>query len=291
MVTGFIGLGMMGDPMARNLIKAGHALTVFDIRPDAVEKCRSLGATGVASAAELAACDLVFIIVNTAAQLNDVLFGPGGLVGAVEKRHRQTLVVMSTISPNDIRAIEQRIGSGDITLVDAPVSGGPIIAELGQLSFMVGGADASVRETLAPYLDAMGREHFYLGELGSGLAFKLINNVVALSNAYVFTEALGIGLEAGLDIDRIAEVMSASSGSNWCTDNWEVYKQFLGLILAEPAFQQTAEKDIATAIEWTRDMELDIPALQHVHAIVTSSLGVSDKLKAALEATGSQGRR
>jgi 3-hydroxyisobutyrate dehydrogenase-like beta-hydroxyacid dehydrogenase len=282
--TGFIGLGMMGDPMARTLLKAGHRLSVFDIRPDAVEKCRALGATGVGSAAELAGCNLVFIIVNTADQLEDVLFGSDGLISAIEKGHERTIVVMSTVSPNEIRSIERRIESSDITLVDAPVSGGPLIAELGQLSFMVGGADDATRGTLAPYLDAMGKDQFYVGELGSGLAFKLINNVVALNNAYVFTEALGIGLEAGLDIDHIAEVMSASSGSNWCTDNWEMYKQFLSLILTEPGFQRTAEKDIETAIEWTRDMQLDIPALQHVHAIVNSSLGVSDKLKARLNA-------
>ncbi len=279
-----IGLGMMGDPMARNLLKAGYDLSVFDIRPAPVEKCCALGATGVESAAELGLCDLVFIIVNTADQLNDVLFGAEGLISAATTGHRQTIVVMSTVSPNEIRSVGRRIDSGDITLVDAPVSGGPIIAELGQLSFMIGGADPGTREILSPYLDAMGKEHFYLGELGSGLAFKLINNVVALSNAYVFTEALSIGLEAGLDIDRIAEVMSASSGKNWCTDNWEVYKQFLSLILTEPAFQRTAEKDIETAIEWTRDLKLDIPSLEHVYAIVSSSLGVTDKLKARLDA-------
>ncbi len=278
----------MGDPMARNLLQAGYQVSIFDVRADRVEKCRALGAIAVGSAAELAGCDLVFIIVNTADQLNDVLFGAGGLIGNATPGHRQTIVAMSTISPNEIRSIEHRIGSGDVTLVDAPVSGGPIIAELGQLSFMVGGADADTRETLAPYLDAMGKEHFYLGDLGSGLAFKLINNVVALGNAYVFTEALGIGVEAGLDIERIVEVMSASSGRNWCTDNWEVYKQFMSLILTEPSFQQTAEKDIDTAIAWTRDMELDTPTLQHVRAIVASSLGISDKLKARLEAGAGQ---
>ncbi len=283
MSTGFIGLGMMGDPMARNLLKAGHTLQVYDIRPQCIEKCSALGAAATGSPADMAHCDLVFIMVNTAAQLHDVLFGSKGLINALKPGHRQTIVVMSTISPNEIRSIERRIGSDDILLVDAPVSGGPIIAELGQLSFMVGGADTGIRETLEPYLAAMGKEQFYLGELGSGLAFKLINNVVALGNAYVFTEALGIGLEAGLDIDRIAEVMSASSGSNWCTDNWDIYKQFLSLILTEPGFQRTAEKDIETAIEWTRDMQLDIPSLQHVLAIVASSPGVTDKLKAQLD--------
>jgi 3-hydroxyisobutyrate dehydrogenase len=109
MSAGFIGLGMMGDPMACNLLKAGHALSVFDIRPEAVEQCRALGATGVGSVPELVHCDPVFIMVNTAGQLNDVLFGESGLIGAMGKGQPQTIVVMSTISPNEIRSSLQQV--------------------------------------------------------------------------------------------------------------------------------------------------------------------------------------
>ena len=285
MNVGFIGLGMMGNPMARNLLKAGHKLVVFDLNPEAVQKCADLGATVATALPDMASCRIIFIIVNTGAQLNEVLFGDNGLVESLADGNKRIVVVMSTVSPMLIKDIQQRISNSDITLVDAPVSGGPIIAELGQLSFMIGGADSEAMEVLRPYLEAMGKGIFTVGGLGSGLAVKLINNIVALGNAYVFTEALAIGAEANLDIERVVEVMSASSGKNWCTDNWEMYKSFLGLILAEPSFQQTAEKDIDTAIEWSADLGLDIPTLQHVRAIVKLSAGIPDQLKARLFST------
>lgn len=285
MNVGFIGLGMMGSPMARNLLKAGHKLVVFDLNSEAVQKCADRGATVATALPDMASCRIIFIIVNTGAQLNEVLFGDNGLVASLADGNKRIIVVMSTVSPMLIKDIQQRISNSDITLVDAPVSGGPIIAELGQLSFMIGGADSESMEVLRPYLEAMGKDIFTVGGLGSGLAVKLINNIVALGNAYVFTEALAIGAEANLDIERVVEVMSASSGKNWCTDNWEMYKAFLGLILAEPSFQQTAEKDIDTAIEWSADLGLDIPTLQHVRAIVKLSAGIPDQLKARLFST------
>jgi 3-hydroxyisobutyrate dehydrogenase-like beta-hydroxyacid dehydrogenase len=283
--VGFIGLGMMGNPMARNLLKAGHKLVVFDLNPEAVQKCADLGATVATALPDMASCRIVFIIVNTGAQLNEVLFGDNGLLANLADGNKRIIVVMSTVSPMLIKDIQQRISNSDITLVDAPVSGGPIIAELGQLSFMIGGADSESMKVLRPYLEAMGKDIFTVDGLGSGLAVKLINNIVALGNAYVFTEALAIGAEANLDIERVVEIMSASSGKNWCTDNWEMYKAFLGLILAEPSFQQTAEKDIDTAIEWSADLGLDIPTLQHVRAIVKLSAGIPDQLKARLFST------
>ncbi len=288
MNVGFIGLGMMGNPMARNLLKAGHKLVVFDLNPEAVQKCADRGATVATALPDMASCRIIFIIVNTGAQLNEVLFGDNGLVASLADGNKRIIVVMSTISPMLIKAIQQRISNSDITLVDAPVSGGPIIAELGQLSFMIGGADSESMKVLRPYLEAMGKDIFTVDGLGSGLAVKLINNIVALGNAYVFTEALAIGAEANLDIERVVEIMSASSGKNWCTDNWEMYKAFLGLILAEPSFQQTAEKDIDTAIEWSADLGLDIPTLQHVRAIVKLSAGIPDQLKATLFSTDNE---
>lgn len=282
MKTGFIGLGMMGNPMAQNLLKAGHELLVFDLNPEATQQCSELGAVVADSISGMAQCEIVFIIVNTSAQLDQVLFGNAGLVESVSDQHEQIIVAMPTVSPRVIKSMHGRINHAGITLIDAPVSGGPIIAEMGQLSFMIGGADSEAMDILRPYLDAMGKDIFVIGELGSGLAVKLINNIVALGNAYVFTEALTIGVEADLDADRIVEVMSASSGKNWCTDNWDMYKAFMSLILTQPAFQQTAEKDIDTAIEWTKDMNLDIPSLEHVRSIIQSSMGITDRLQEKL---------
>jgi len=278
MSIGFIGLGMMGDPMARNLLKAGHQLSVYDIKPEAVEKCVALGAVQADSIVDLASCRIVFIMVNSGEQVSDVLFGDSGLLNDRKKNHKQTIVVMSTISPTLIREFDRQINNKNITLIDIPVSGGPIVAEMAQLSFMAGGDEKKIKE-VKPYLEAMGKEIFALGTLGVGLAVKLINNIVALNNAYVFTEALAIGVEANLDPNLIVDVMSASSGKNWCTDNWDIYKAFMGVVLSEPSFQLTAEKDIETAIEWSKDLKLDIPALNHVLSIIKISKGIPDKLK------------
>jgi len=133
-----------------------------------------------------------------------------------------------------------------------------------------------------PYLEAMGKDIFKIGALGSGLAIKLVNNIVALNNAYVFTEALAIGVQGELDVEQVVQVMSASSGKNWCTDNWEIFKQFMSLVLGEPSFHLTAEKDIETAIEWAREMGIETPALPHVLSIVKSSQGVSETLQQKL---------
>lgn len=282
MSAGFIGLGFMGNPMAQNLLKAGLELTVFDINAGAVKTCADMGANVATSAAQLGQCEIVFIIVNTAAQLEEVLFGDTGLIGGIPRGQDRLIAVMSTVSPAVIRGIQARIDNEAIKLLDAPVSGGPVIAELGQLSIMIGGTDPATMDRLQPYLAAMAKDVFTIGELGSGLAVKLINNVVALGNAYVFTEALAIGAAAEIDIERIVEVMSASSGRNWCTDNWEMYKAFMSLILDQPAFQQTAEKDIDTAIEWSRELGVELPSLEHVRGIVKGSPGITDQLKSRL---------
>jgi 3-hydroxyisobutyrate dehydrogenase len=282
--TGFIGLGFMGGPMARNLLNADVELMVFDIKPEAMTECVANGAKAAESVSDMAGCDTVFIIVNTGQQVEEVIFGETGLVKGVAGSHDLTVVVMSTISPNLIRDLNTRTSGKNITLIDAPVSGGPIIAELGQLSFMLGG-DPDKIDTLTPFLEIMGKDIFKIGALGTGLAVKLINNIVALNNAYVFTEALSIGVESGLDVEKIVEVMGASSGKNWCTDNWDMFKQFMSMVLSEPSFHLTAEKDIETAIEWAREMKIDTPALPQVLSIVKSSQGVSETLRQELAAT------
>lgn len=279
--TGFVGLGFMGGPMARNLLNAGVDLTVFDIKPEAMTDCVVLGAKAAESVSDMAGCDTVFIIVNTGQQVEEVIFGETGLLKGVTGSHDLTVVVMSTISPNLIKDLDARTSSKNITLIDGPVSGGPIIAELGQLSFMLGG-DPNKIDTLTPFLEIMGKDIFKIGALGSGLAVKLVNNIVALNNAYVFTEALSIGVEGGLDVEKIVEVMGASSGRNWCTDNWDMFKQFMSMVLSEPSFHLTAEKDIETAIEWAREMKIDTPTLPQVLSIVKSSQGVSEKLQKKL---------
>lgn len=277
MKIGFIGLGMMGDPMAQCLLKADHKLTVFDVNTSATKQCAELGAIVAGSVADLTSQNIVFIIVNSGSQVNEVLFGDNGLITCSEGNQPQTIVIMSTISPNLIREFNSRIKNNHITLLDAPVSGGPIIAQMGQLSIMIGG-DPEKIEAVKPYFEVMGKDIFLIGSLGSGLAIKLINNIVALNNAYVFTEALSIGVEANLDINKIIEVMSASSGKNWCTDNWDIYKMFTTVVLNDPSFHQTAEKDIETAIEWSKEMKFEIPALPNVLSIIKSFPGVSEKL-------------
>lgn len=140
------------------------------------------------------------------------------------------------------------------------MSGGPILAQLGLLTFMVSGDEKCIEE-VRPYLRAMGNNIFTVGPLGSGLMMKLVNNVVGITNAYVFTEAMKIAAAGGLDLAKTVEVINASSGRNWCSENWDMYVNFVGAVLKDESFHATVVKDIETAIGWAEGLGLTSPIL------------------------------
>ena len=149
---GFVGVGMMGAPMAANLLGNGFAVTAYDLRPEALAPLVDQGATAAEALADLTGCDAVLVMVNTDAQAREVV---GALIALLRDRPRP-IVCMSTILPSTIRELGQTAAAAGITLIDAPVSGGVIVAQMGALAIMAGG-DAALFEELQPAFAASPR--------------------------------------------------------------------------------------------------------------------------------------
>ncbi|MBW2003369.1 MAG: NAD(P)-dependent oxidoreductase [Deltaproteobacteria bacterium] len=268
---GFIGIGMMGDPMAQNLLKGGFKVMVYDVRPEAMENARALGAKLAQNASEMACCDLVFIMTNTGAQVQDVIMGEQGIIQGFKGKHQLRLVVMSTVSPILIKNLASTIGSKSITFADAPVSGLLVGAQQGSLTFMVGGQKDTV-EFIRPYLKIMGKNIFYIGPLGSGLAMKLLNNVIGLTIQYLFPEALKIGIKAGLDVNKMVEVIKVSTGNSWPSDQWSSYVDVMEMMVKDPKLHKTlnsiAIKDFQSALEWAEELKYEATILKAIFPMI-----------------------
>jgi len=210
--VGFIGLGAMGRPMALNLVKHGFALTVHDIDPAKLEPLKARGAA-VAPTPEAvsAAVDRTICIVETTEQAESVLIGAHGVIRGGAAGH--IALCMSTIDPFAARAIADRLAARGIAMLDAPVSGGTGRAESGDLSIIVGGAPETF-DKCQDLFQAMGAQAFHVGALGSGLAMKLVNNMLVQVNTVAVAEAMVLGVKAGLDPQTIYEVVRTSTGAS-----------------------------------------------------------------------------
>jgi 3-hydroxyisobutyrate dehydrogenase-like beta-hydroxyacid dehydrogenase len=210
--VGFIGLGAMGGPMALNLARAGFSLVVNDIDKAKTEPLKAKGAAVAASAeAVAAAVERTIVIVETTEQAETVIIGAHGIIRGARPGH--VVACMSTIDPFAAQTIADRLAAVDITMVDAPVSGGTGRAQSGELSVIVGGA-AEVVAKCRDLFEVMGSQTFHVGPLGSGLAMKLVNNMLVQVNTVAVAEALVLGVKAGLDPQTIYEVVRVSTGAS-----------------------------------------------------------------------------
>jgi 3-hydroxyisobutyrate dehydrogenase-like beta-hydroxyacid dehydrogenase len=210
--VGFIGLGNMGRPMSLNLVKHGFPLIVHDIDPAKVEPLRTRGATVADSPERVAAgADRTICIVETTAQAETVIAGPHGIIRTAKPGH--IVICMSTIDPFAVRRLGDTLAQSGIAMLDAPVSGGTVRAESGELSIIGGGAPETFEACRDPF-KAMGTKIFHVGGLGQGLAMKLVNNMLVQVNAVAVAEALVLGVKAGLDPKTIYEVVRVSTGTS-----------------------------------------------------------------------------
>ena len=210
--VGFIGLGNMGGPMALNLAKAGFSLVVHDIDPAKVEPLVAQGAAAESSPAAVAAvAERTICMVETTAQAEDVITGARGIVTSAQAGH--IVLCMSTIDPFAARRFERRLAERGIAMLDAPVSGGTVRANSGELSIIVGGS-AQTYAACADLFRAMGKNIFHVGALGHGLAMKLVNNMLGQVATVAIAEALVFGVKAGLDPQKIYEVIRVSTGTS-----------------------------------------------------------------------------
>jgi len=202
--VGFIGLGTMGAPMARNVLKKGHALTVFDVAPAAVSALVAAGARTAATPARVAeASDVVVTMLPDAPDVERVALGRDGIVQGL--RAGSVYVDMSTIDPETTRRVAAAVRAKGAAMIDSPVGKTADAAVAGTLTLMVGGAAADIAR-VRPVLDCMGTDFFHCGPVGAGQTIKLINNLLATCIAEATVEALVTGTKAGIALDTMLAV-------------------------------------------------------------------------------------
>jgi 2-hydroxy-3-oxopropionate reductase len=210
--AGFIGLGVMGKPMALNLIKGGYRLLVYGRRKDTMAPLVEAGAIACGSAEEVAAgCDIVFTMVTTTGDVREVVLGERGIMAGA--RPGSILVDMGTISPAATRMIAARLGEAGIEMLDAPVSGGEIGAINGTLSIMVGGKP-EIFERVKPLFACLGKSIVHIGSNGAGQVAKACNQMVLLITLQGLAEAFTFARKNGLDPEKLYEVLSGGSAQS-----------------------------------------------------------------------------
>ncbi|MEO1190880.1 MAG: NAD(P)-dependent oxidoreductase [Pseudomonadota bacterium] len=271
MNASFVGLGAMGAPMASNCLRAGLALTVFDINPEPVERLRAEGAATAASLAEAASgSDLVITMLPATAQVLEVITGPEGLL-----RHLQpgaAIMEMSTIAPEGSDQVAAACAEAGVRFLDAPVGRLVSHAIAGESLFMVGCSCEALFALVQPYLDAMGTTIIRCGGAGSGVRAKLVNNFQLLTIAQVTAEALVLAERLGLEIATVKEINAATTAANG-----QMQVNFASKVLAgdtEPGFTiDLAHKDMGLALEAAAQARLGLPVGAAAHSVYGSARG------------------
>jgi 3-hydroxyisobutyrate dehydrogenase-like beta-hydroxyacid dehydrogenase len=211
MKVGFIGVGNMGGPMCRNIIKnTNHEVIVFDLEAAAMAACTALGASAGASVADVARrCDVVITSLPMPKHVEQVALGPGGI--GENAKPGTVYIDLSTNAPSVARRVAEGLQAKGIPMLEAPVSGGVSGAEAATIVIMVGG-DEAVFEAQRPLLAAFSKEVVHLGAVGFGSVAKLINNQLAFSNMAAAAEALAIGAMSGIDMAKLHAVIENASG-------------------------------------------------------------------------------
>lgn len=256
---GFIGLGLMGSWMCKNLLRNGFDLTVYDMRKEAAEELKALGASIADSCKEVAAAsDVIISMVRDDSQTDEVFEGESGIWAGVKSG--STTIISSTIDPLHCQHIAAEGEKKDVKCLDAPVSGGRTGAEAATLTFMIGG-DKEAFEKCRPIIQAMGNNIFYLGSSGMGQVAKVVNGILVLSNLAVLSDAVTLGLRAGLKLENMLNVFRVSTGGSWLLENWDlVIEWWKGYCKSKHGSTlENAYKDIGLALKLARDLEVYLP--------------------------------
>ncbi|SAK73051.1 3-hydroxyisobutyrate dehydrogenase [Caballeronia temeraria] len=255
MRIGFIGLGHMGGPMAANLLKAGHAVTAFDLVPAALDAAKAAGATLAASPRAAAeGAEVVITMLPAAQHVKAVYLNDDGVLAGVAKG--VPVVDSSTIDPATAKLIGEAAAKQGNPFADAPVSGGVVGAQAGTLTFMVG-ADEALFETLRPVLSGMGKNMVRCGETGTGQIAKICNNLLLGISMIGVAEAMKLGETLGIDPAKLASIVNTSTGRCWSSDTCNPYP---GIVETAPASRDYAGgfgadlmlKDLGLAVDAAR---------------------------------------
>ncbi|MEM0482669.1 MAG: NAD(P)-dependent oxidoreductase [Nitrososphaerota archaeon] len=263
---GFIGLGLMGRPMAKRLLAAGHVLKVFNRSRGPVEELASQGAEAAGSPEDAASgADYIILMLPDSKDVRMVVLGERGVVHGA--RPGSIVIDMSTISPAVEREIYESLRQREVGYLDAPVTGGTIGAEQGTLTIMVGG-DHEVFKKAEPILRVLGQRIVYMGPIGSGQMTKICNQVSVALSLLGACEALLLASKAGLDLDKVIEVISSGAGSSWQLTN-------LGPAIVRRDFRPgfKAEhllKDLRITLEIGQELTIPLPGTALMHQLFKS---------------------
>ncbi|HEY6093335.1 MAG TPA: NAD(P)-binding domain-containing protein [Gallionellaceae bacterium] len=276
MNIGYIGLGVMGQGCASNLLKAGQALQVHARRAEQMQPLVAAGATPHDSPATLAAhCDIIFTNVSDTPGVQQVVLGDHGIIHGA--RAGSVVVDMSTILPSAARSIAATLASQQIEFLDAPVSGGSQGAQEGTLSIMVGGK-AEVFQRVLPLLQAMGKNIVHIGDAGAGQVAKACNQIVVTQTLGAIAEAYTLAKAAGVDPARVrAALLGGFAGSKML----EVHGQRMLSHQFTPGFKaRLHDKDMRIVQQFAQEMGLELPGTElvagYIHALVEAGLGEQD---------------
>lgn len=253
--VGFVGLGIMGRPMARNLLKAGFDVTVYNRTRARTEEAASMGAR-VADTPKQAAtgADVVITMVTSTPDVRELILGPNGV--AEGTRPGAVVADMSTISPKATQEMAAELARRGVFMLDAPVSGGEKGAIEGTLSIMVGGDPEAFQKAL-PVFQAMGKKIVHVGHSGMGQTVKLCNQIAGGLNLLAMAEALIFGAKMGVDLEKMIEAVGAGAASNWAIVNLapRVLKRDF-----QPGFMvKLQQKDLRLALEAAGESDTPLP--------------------------------
>ncbi|MXZ70359.1 MAG: NAD(P)-dependent oxidoreductase [Acidobacteria bacterium] len=277
--VGFIGLGHMGAGMARNLLKAGVPLVVWDLASEAVRPLTQAGADAAPDPARLAErAGLLFLCVPTDKETAEVLFGDGGVVHG---GGTPAVVDTTTMNHRAARRLAQRAGEAGLTYADCPVSGMPLRAERGTLTMMFGGSPA-LFSLARPYLDAMGEFIVHCGDVGMGQLMKAVNNIVYDVNIAAFCEVLPFAVKAGLQPEQVAEVLTTGNARSFASQYFVpkiLERRFDGDFSLEAAY-----KDIVNIQEAAAEVDASLPLVEAMVSAYRTAIemGLGDEPKSAM---------
>ncbi|MBF4489437.1 3-hydroxyisobutyrate dehydrogenase [Psychrobacter sp. N25K4-3-2] len=258
----FIGLGNMGAPMAENLLKAGYALSVYDLSEDATQRLQQAGASVADSPKDAANnAQVVISMLPAGKHVHSVYLGDSGLLANLPKG---TLVIdSSTIAAADARTVAEAASELGIDFLDAPVSGGTGGAIAGSLTFIVGGSDDAFAKA-EPILAVMGKNIFHAGDHGAGQVAKICNNMLLGILMAGTAEAINLGVKNGLDPKVLSDIMLQSSGRNWTLEVYNPYPQVMENVPSSNGYKggfmsKLMQKDLNLAMQTAQDTNVETP--------------------------------
>ena len=252
---GFIGLGIMGKPMAEHLIKAGNTLYVYDVVPQSIADLQQQGAIACASSKEVAGkAGIVFVIVPDTPNVEEVLFGKNGVAEGIKAG--SIVIDMSSISPIATKEFAKKLKAMGVEMLDAPVSGGQVGAQNATLSIMVGGSPENFAK-IKPYFELMGKNIVLIGGNGDGQTCKVANQIVVALNIEAVAEALLFAAKAGADPAKVREALMGGFADSRIL---QLHGERMIKRTFQPGFRiRLHQKDLNNALESARKMGLSLP--------------------------------